>query len=101
MPVRPLNINSIPHYLVPFTQLRRNPNYVVKKAQEVGGVVVTKSGRPLVGIVPVIRPATSEEIQKRVAKIRSLSGKLNLGADFTAEEMNRLLDGRYEEMLSR
>lgn len=86
--------------LMPLTYFRRNAGEVMARLSVEGTIFITKGGKPIAKL-SVVKVNTSFGVEKKIKKLKKLSGGFHLGKDLTPDKMNKLLDRRYEEMLPR
>jgi len=96
-----MNINTIS-----MKQLREDFSSVKEKLEKGEELVLIYRSQPLAQISPFSKASTKNKTkkqkksktEKKVALIKKLSGGFKLG-DWTPEELNRIYDKQYEEML--
>lgn len=85
--------------LLPLTYFRRNAGEVMARLPKVGTFILTKDGKP-VARLSILKEETKEgDIEKNIAKLKSLVGGFKLGKGMSPAKINKLLDARYAEML--
>lgn len=94
-------IDDFAKKLLPLTYFRRNAGKVMAKLPKVGTFILTKDGKPVAKLSMLKDETKEENIEKNIAKLKSLAGGFKLGKGMSPAKINKLLDARYAEMLPR
>lgn len=87
--------------LLPLTYFRRNAGKVMARLPKVGTFILTKDGKPVAKLSILTEETKEENVEKNIAKLKSLAGGFKLGKGMSPAQINKLLDARYAEMLPR
>lgn len=95
-----ISLDDISQHLVSITDFRRNAGSYLDRIRSVGSYVLVRDGIPLVKMVPIEKTDT-RSVEKKLRKLKQLTGGFHFKKSLSPKEFNKLLDDRYAEMLPR